>query len=102
MTKINSYYPENAPTHPVMLLGDMNLNWGTDEYNTSALKNNFYDPYNYRRRDVRQEERTCVTDHLTDKVWHKNGENPPLDLPTIIDYSMILKMDGMVYTKGKN
>ncbi|MBN2479161.1 MAG: hypothetical protein JXA94_02940, partial [Parachlamydiales bacterium] len=72
-----------------ILLGDFNLLWGSDEYEKSILKKDFFDSYNKDRHVVLKESSTCATDFMIDSFFSK--EKHSSYIPMIVDYLLMYK-----------
>ncbi len=72
-----------------IIVGDMNIPWGTEEWKDSFLaSSDFFDPYNYNRKKVTPQEATCATDDLIKSYFGKKDPSW-LQHPMIVDYALV-------------
>ncbi len=86
---------EKEKSYPSILVGDMNLVWGSDEYRNSAFPRDFVDPYNDKRSQTEEKDSTCATDYLIDYEWKGKIEKP---CPAIVDYALLYNKDDDTYS----
>jgi len=88
-------YEKEESAYPIILCGDLNIAWGSDEYKHSSLQSNFEDAYTQNLAGIDETSRTA-TDYFTDDRWDALAENPhdPQKTPSyfeILDYIVLSK-----------
>lgn len=81
-------------SYPIVLCGDLNIPWGSEEYDLSGISKHFFDAYN--DKTVVNEDKTGVVDPsnrtysacLGGERW-KTGDDPSISCSEIIDYALI-------------
>ncbi len=77
-------------TVPVILLGDLNIQWGSNEPAEQLLKEHFIDNYNKDRTSIDENSRTCMD--FTDYWWRANRNPKGFEkVLEVIDYTLLLK-----------
>lgn len=81
-------------SYPIVLCGDLNIPWGSEEYDLSGIQKHFFDAYN--DKTVINNDNTTVVDPsnrtysacLGGERW-KTGDDPSISCSEIIDYVLI-------------
>ena len=80
---------KNDPESFKVLVGDMNLRWGSDEWKQSIISSNkFMDSYNQGREKVTSKDATCATDDMID-AYHQSINKDWIKSPMILDYALL-------------
>lgn len=96
---------KTKPDYPIILVGDMNITWGSDEYQQSSLLDGFFNDYT-DSVDVVDESTRTYSEILTDMKWNRvdktlltpGGDSKYFE---IIDYALIYQKDDNVGFKTK-
>lgn len=92
------------PYYPIVLCGDFNIPWGTEEYKRSKIDEFFYNDYGSKIKEVNEDTRTYSAllgderwKNIDEKLLNGSGSNEYFE---IIDYLLVFnKTDKMsVYT----
>ena len=85
---------ERLKSAAILLVGDLNLPWGTSEYPT--LQEHFHDAYNKDRESMQPQEATSLTDYMTQHIFASDEKRAELEpkretYAQIMDYALLLK-----------